>query len=377
MKRLIFCPGVCQVVNACAALATHHDAEQARNEDILVLFGQNPESPYGAAIQQTAEIVWPWKRIVWSGDVLIWYFPTRRFAPIAREVLTARFGADVDEIWVSKLCMDTTKLILYAFPHARVVLYEDGAEEFIPQEITCGSSRWKQLGPRHWPGALWREAGHWNGRPECMEADGVCARDVHRVFRMYSFLADHLDRPAYLSGISVERVDKGKLLECYRDIARASGETPRETIDAGSRPAILFLPQPFATLFLTTEDEFALYRSAVAAIRDKGYAVLWKEHPLEATSLAQHLVDELGPDSLYRLQVKQKIPVEALVAGWKLAGVASVSSTSLFYLHGLYGYPAYTGADRIGLDRWLTATDRALAELAMRSVPGLDQLPAA
>lgn len=376
MKRLIFCPGICQIVNAAAALDRDHGCDRAKQEDILVLFGRGRDSEYGRTLAQMAKIVWPWRDIVWAEDVVLSYFPTRRYAPVAREMLIRRLGRDVDEIWVSMLWMDSTKLMLYAFPDARVVLFEDGAVEYLAQEIACGRSRWKHLRPNRWPGALRREWSHWNARPECMEINEICMRDLRRVDMMYSFLDRYLGLPDYLAGVRVARVDEHNLRARYEALLKyEQQETGIPSPEYRDKPAVLFLPQPFAVLFLTTEDEYALYRSAVTLILDRGYAVLWKEHPQETTPLAPRLKEELGGDDLHALSARRHLPVECLASEWNLAGVISVSSTALLNLHALYDYPMYTAADQLDLSRWLMKTEKELARLFLKCVPGLKQLP--
>ncbi|MBP7828538.1 MAG: hypothetical protein KA248_01330 [Kiritimatiellae bacterium] len=375
MKRIVFTPGVGQIVNAAAALT---QAGVAGAEDVLVLFSIGRYTEWARAMEQSARCLWTWKTVVWAEDVLVSHFPTRRFAPIARAVLRERLGPAPDEIWVSKIGWEATKLALHACPDSRVVIFEDGAEEFIPQEVLCGAPRWKRLPPSRWPGALRRELSHWTGNPECLGIEGVCVRDRRRVSTMYSFLAPQLGRPAHLDGVPVTPVQadalKGRLeaLSPLYDPAhrRQPGRKPGEQV-------VLFLPQPFADLFLTPENEYALYRAAAAEILGKGYTMLWKDHPREITPLAPRLQEEFGSDRIRGLRVRQQMPVECLVAGWDLAAVASVSSTSLFTLKGLYGYPAYTAAGLIGPECWLKRSDAELAKMFIRVLPGLDRLPAA
>lgn len=375
MPRLIFTPGACQIVNAAAALTR---AGAAGAEDSLVLFSFGRYTDFGRAMEETARCVWNWKAIVWAEDVLVSHFPTRRFAPIARTVLRERLGPAPDELWVSKISWEATKLALHAYPDSRVAIFEDGAEEFIPQQVLCGASRWKGLPPGRWPGALRRELSHWTGKPECLGIEGVCVRDRRRISTMYSFLAPRIGLPEHLAGIPVTPVDaatlKGRLdalAPLYDPAHRRQPERmPGEKV-------VLFLPQPFADLFLTQENEYALYRAAAAQILGKGYTILWKEHPREITPLAPRLQQEFGSERIHILRVRQQMPVECLVAGWELAAVASVSSTSLFYLNGLYGYPAFTAAGLIGPECWLKRSDAELAKMFIRVLPGLDRLPAA
>lgn len=379
MKRLVFVPGVCQLVNAAAALMQHRAAGGGPEvEDVLVLYGHYPYTDFARAMEEAARCLWNWRDVVWAQDVLVCHFPTRRFAPLAREILRHKLGADVDEVWVSKLGTEPAKLVLYAYPNSRVMLFEDGAEEFIPQKMLCGPDRWKELKPSQWPGGLRREISHGIGAPECLDLDGVCARDRRRVSVMYSYLERELGLPAHLSDVPVMRVAgevlKGRLKRLAPLFDPATCRQPEKK---PGEAVVLFLPQPFAVLFLTAEDEYTLYHSAVMEILNKGYRILWKEHPRETTSLAPRLQRETSAERLNILRVRQQVPVECLVAGWDLAGVVSVSSTSLFYLKGLYGYPVYTAAARIGMDRWLKRTDAELARLFIRTLPGLDQLPPA
>lgn len=373
MKRLIFCPGICQVVNASAALVQHHASapQAAAQEDILVLFARGRDTPYGRAMQEIAESIKEWRAIQWAEHAIVGHFPARRFAPIARDLLRGLLG-EPDEIWICKLSMGFTSTILYAFPEAEVILYEDGGEEYIPQTVTCGRNRWRDLRPSGWLGGIKREASHWNRRPECMELDGVCGRDLARVNTVYSFLGHYLDMPDYLKAVPRALLRKEVLADCFRLLAERFAKEQCPQPPRGNAGLVaLFLPQPFATLFLTPEDEYALYCRALLCLQARGYTVLWKEHPQEATSLAGQLQEQLGDDTLQILNIRQLLPVECLVSGWSLDAVVSVSSASLLYLHGLYGYPAYTVAGMIPLDAWLQRSDLELAKLFLRHVPEL------
>ena len=379
MKRLVFTPGLGQLVNAAAALTQDRNREgSAEHEDVLVFFANGRYTDLARAMHEAARCLWTWSAIEWAEDVLVSHFPTRRFAPIARDVLRERLGADADEIWVSKLGLEATKLILYAYPKARVILFEDGAEEFIPQEVLCGRERLRGLKPASWPGAFRREWSHWGRTSECLGMEGLCVRDRARVVRMYSYIARQVELPAYLAGVPVVHVESEALRGRLQALAplfdpaqcRQPAKRPEESV-------VLFLPQPFADIFLTAENEYALYRAAVSEILGKGYSILWKEHPREITPLAPRLKQDLAGDRLQILKVRQQIPVECLVAGWDLAAVVSVSSTSLLLLGGLYGYPAYTAVGGISPDCWRKRTDLELARLFMRTLPGLGQLPVA
>mgnify|MGYP003586142046 CR=1 FL=1 len=380
MKRLVFAPGICQIINAAAALAQQQQdaGEPGGHDDILVLFGTARNTEFSAAMEQAAKAVWPWRAIVWAHNILVSHFPLHLFAPVARAALNDLLGGSADEIWVSKLGHETTNLVLHAFPTSRVMLFEDGAEDFIPRQVVCGWDRMRKLGPSAWLGGLRREASHWSRTPECLELDGVCLRDRRRVVAMYSYLASYLASPDCLKDVrtipvsaSVLRGRLHTLEPLYEAAQRAQPpQSPGEK-------AVLFLPQPFADMFLTLENEYAIYRAAVGRLLDKGYSILWKEHPREITPLAPRLKQDLGDGRLTVLRVRQQMPVESLVRGWNLAGVVSVSSTSLFYLKGLYGYPAYTAAGLIGSDGWLKWTDRELAAMFIRTLPGLDELPPA
>ena len=378
MKRIVFTPGVGQIVNAAAALTQERALrrEPGECEDILVFFGSGRYMAFARAMEEAARCVWNWGRMVWAEDILVNHFPTRRFAPLAGDMLRDRLGSSVDEVWVSKLGMEATKLALHAYPESRVVLFEDGAEEYIEQEILCGRSRLFGLPPANWPGALRREWSHWTQAPECLDMVGVCARQRARVVARYSFLTGLLEPPGYLSPLPVVSVEKETLAGRLSALApMLDAALSRQSDRRPEEADVLFLPQPFADMALDEEDEYALYRSCVSAILAKGYTILWKEHPREITPMAARLQGEFGDERLRVLPARQQVPVECQVAGWNLAAVVSVASTSLFYLKGLYGLPAYTAAACIGLDRWKTTIDRQLAELFIRSLPGLDRLP--
>lgn len=374
MKRFVLVPGLCQLVNVTAALAQ----EGREAEDVLVLYGTYPGSAPGVRLEEAARQLWNWRQIVWAHDVLVAHFPTRKFAPVAREVLRERLGNPPDEIWVSKPGYEATKLALFAFPETPVVVYEDGAEEFIPWPDLCGLRRLRNLKPTRWPGWARREVSHYMGVSECLGMEGVCARDRARIARVYSFLARYFGPPTALSDRPLTLVEPDSVrsrLERLRALYAAV--LPAQSCAKNGAERVLFLPQPFADLFLTPADEYAMYGAAVRKILEAGYEICWKDHPKEITPLGPRLQKEFGSERVEVLDVSPLVPVECVVAGWTFSAVVSVSSSSLLYLHALYGYPAYTAADCIAADRWLRWTDAELAKLFLRAVPNLDQLPGA
>lgn len=379
MTRLIFAPNLCQIINASAALI-QADLVRGRRDsnDVLVVHGPVIRHVAKEMIEEAARRVWHWHAIIWADDVLVSHFPTRRFAGIAASILHRRLGGEADEVWISKLTMPSTKLVLYAYPRARVVLFEDGAEEYIPQAVTCGSDRLRRMPLSCLPGAIRREVSHWNRRPQCMDLTGICSRDRARVSVFYSLMGSCFALPDALRDVDVQPVEMKSLRSRFEALKLMFDESlcapPEKQTE---RPVVFFLPQPFADLFLTEADEYALYRSAVSLIIQRGYAVWWKDHPRDGTSLAPRLQEELGAERVGIIKTDRRIPVECLVAGWELAAIASVSSSSLIYLNAWCGYPMYTAAGMIEPDKWLASADRELAAMFARHVPGLEELPGA
>jgi hypothetical protein len=373
MKRAIFVAGTWQVVSAAAALAQHQEGRPARGEDTLVLFGHgSPE--FKSAMERVAKHVWPWQRICWADDVLVSYFPTRKFAPVARDVLRQRLGDDIGEVWVAKLYADPAKLVLFAFPDSDVYLYEDGAEEFFEQEILCGWRRFRSARARRWPGLLKREASHWGGRaPECTGLIGICNPMRQRVKGLYSFLAATFPVPGHFADVPLCKVGNPAMsgrLSALKELVPDDAAVP-----VRDRRAVLFLPQPFAEPgSLTDDQEYQLYREAVAALVRQGYRVLWKEHPRQRISHLPRLQSEMPEGKIESVKLPQGYPIECLTSGWELAGAVTVSSSAVIYLQALYGIPAFTMAHRIPPAAWKLEVDAKLAQLFTRHITTLESM---
>jgi hypothetical protein len=143
------------------------------------------------------------------------------------------------------------------------------------------------------------------------------------------------------------------------------------------RPAALMLGQCLARSgLIELKDEIDVYRRCVAAVIEKGYSVLWRDHPRTHSPYFDCLGDIAGPDRLRRLDVPDGYPVEIFAPQLGLAAcVAGVTSATL-YLKGLYGIPGYSFADELCPYFRNDAHFRAINEQIAGHASALSQLPA-
>ena len=389
-RRVCFALGTWQIVTLAAGLRRAAD-DSARGGspflDYLVLY-----EPAGASdalkdsMQAVAEAVWPWKRIVWAFDVL---------SGVRRRVSQERFDAllggvrervgvpAVDELWFCWLNRLPEKLIMEAYPDARVVLYEDGLTTYLPVPVPPAPhpafARLTALLTRRMDAR--RPVRRFRRHKNVLDP-----RHQERLAGLYLVLADVLPVPAAFAHPPCHLVGDHHLRETLRSGAAIAGLADAATGAPGdARPRVLVLGQSLHRWgVLTREQELAVYGHTVDALLAKGYNVLWKEHPrvlepffpqLAAGTAERRRRDGDTAGTLRELDLPFALPVELVAGRLGLAGCVAGISAALFYLPRLHDIPAYTFAG--DLSPFMTRHWAVQNEMVTNAVPPLSALPAA
>lgn len=364
-RRLCFCTGPWQVISLVAAL---RESGSPSGADVLILYDVPTLLPHRAEVERLAHAVWSWKAVVWNRELAPradaeWPLPFPAYEAAARAGLE---GREADEVWMPHLCTLSDKLIVEAFPSRPLVLYEDGMAYSLPL------FRWDWATIRPW----------WRAAPALLVRGRLAAHMRSTRLANWRLSPAHVDR---VSAYFVFLLADGRLPEPYDDrrrrpirveTLRAVVESARsvvpsvETVAPASAPQVLVLGQSlWRAGVITREAEAAAYASVVADLLERGYDVLWKEHPREQepfyAGLAAPRVASWAGSPVW--------PVELTAPGLKLAACVSGYSASLLYLPMLYDLPAYQVLDRF---RGIPANNlSAWRDWFVDRVPGLDELP--
>ena len=390
MIRVCCCIGTWQLVTLAAALQQIGEDLKAKSggdaggfDDYLVVYetGGVPNS-FKETVQQMAEIIWPWKRIVWAYDLLT---SERRISQkrfdLLRQTLRERVGVPanrVDEIWVCWLTRPAEKLVFETYPSARIQLFEDGLISYIPVPLAhemegAGSlkTRIRERLDKLRPVRRYRRS-HWALDP----------RHLSRVESAYLQLTPDAPAPEILAHIPRRFVEYRLLhqaLERVKPILAASylADSAAEEIVPDR---LLVLGQALSRNgMMSRDEELGIYGDIIDTLLAKGYRVLWKEHPRIHepffADLKTHLQNRApgAEERLRELSLPRAFPIELAADRLGLAGCVAGTSAALFYLRRLYGIPCYTFGDV--LLPYMQGVDIFMNDMIRREVPPLSELP--
>lgn len=311
----------------------------------LVLYDQERSTAYLEGLLAVAHACGAWERILVASEWLPlrsadeWPVPFSRY----RQGLGQLLGAvQVCELWLQHLHSFAERLLVELYPEAPVVLCEDGLGAYIAPVMwrqTAGDALRALI--RHpallWPGRMrrqlasarvsnWRwEAGH-----------------VRRIRRRYLLLADVFGHVAPFSC----RTDVLIPGSAMRKVLKAAGERllqdlnmpePRKAIQTD---AILMVSEN-SSLFVDRIQAIRLYRTLITRLVDKGYSVLWKDHPRERESLFQQITEGMPTELVRPWPYPMVWPVELFALDLNIRGCAGGWSSSPWYLERYAGIPAY------------------------------------
>ena len=388
--------GTWQLITLVASLqqAAQDSASSEEYEDYLLLYetaGVSQE--FKETLHNMAEAVWPWKRIVWAYDLLLneRRLSQREFDRLCRTIRERlHLSADAaDELWICFLTRPAEKRLFAAFPGASLVLYEDGLMTYLEvplapldSESQSGSFNafrdfvQKRLEAR-FSVARFRRS-RWD----------MDSRDQARLRRAYLLLSKNVTLASTLSHIPARFVEDDLVRRALNAAAKALPENAERTWNEGAtgtgaasaRPRVLILGQALSrNKVMSREEEAAFYRRVVAAVLEKGYVILWKDHPRLSEPFFEELRDfadarqREATGQVTRLNLPHAYPVEIVADRLNLAGCVAGTSAALFYLRRLYHIPCYTFAEEL-LPR-MRGADVFMNDMVRREIPPLDKLP--
>jgi hypothetical protein len=360
MVRVCFSLGTWQLVMLASALrqaASNGHAPEA-SSDYLVLY-----EPLGAsealkvAMQEVAGAIWKWEKIIWTDSLTadqLWTVSPKNVAARLADLTNQAGARHADEIWLCKITGGAEKLAAEAYPQARIVLYEDGIHTYVSAPV----GPWHMQMPVKHP----RDAIKLTKRAARYCVDGkvrkwvylqgsanIYRRHLRRVDRAYLYLCKIVPVPDHLRAVHVYQLED----EVVRRTLSSCGSLPHvqaaiESSSDLSARRVLVLGQCLAQRSqMARSEELAIYSQIISALLEKGYSVIWKDHPRVHESYFKDLAPLASRDRLMELKLPAAYPVEAIAEKVEFVGCVSGMSTSLIYLSELYGTSPYTFAERL------------------------------
>ena len=357
--------GFCHVVRDTEAGAANEEAYPSRIGEIM---------------HRIAVAVWSWKRIIVlnidDNDTWRNLLDCRRPVQILQSILNL---GEPDELWFD--CLGGVELdphrVVYrvaaeAFPTARLVLYEDGLDSYIPLEDYHFSLVRYLSKPRLGLRALRARIRDWRA-PHDVSLGQLLPRHLRRVAASYLWVSLLLPPPAYQKRLPWVQLQTRFLKETIERILPIVEGIDLKGFTAKGRRAIL-LGQCFAAWGqLDREVELDCYIEMTRRLEQMGYDVMWKEHPRRAR-------DPLLPELARAVPGVQTVPdlgpwpIELFVGRLGIAACASLTSTTLVSLPLLYGMPSFSmGARYIAM---LPYPHNELARILAQAIPQLDDTDA-
>lgn len=370
-RRLFITVGPWQLVTLAAA-AKQLDVQVGADDVLILQESYSPTPQLKEAMHAVAAALFPSANVVPVFDSLA----ADRLKTISDpqpilDEIRAACGEAPSEIWMPKLHHQPERFILEAYPEAPITLYEDGTGTFVDIPV-------RRPGPiRAMAGRTLRALGL---KPQTVDVgDGsyLATRHYQRLTRAILYLQRDLQLPVYLKDRQVisigDEVLRGRIAAC------AQLPTLREATASSKLqpPIVLMLGQSMARSgLIDLKDEIEIYRRSVTAVIEKGYSVLWRDHPRAHQPYFDSIGDIAEPDRLRRLEVPSGYPVEIFVPRLGLSACIAAGSSAMLYLKDLYGIPGYSFADDLRPYLKGNANIRAINQQMAAHVTALSQLPA-
>ncbi|MGH9214066.1 MAG: polysialyltransferase family glycosyltransferase [Acidimicrobiales bacterium] len=219
----------------------------------------------------------------------------------------------VDEVWLCKVAHFSEKVVLAAYPSARVVLYEDGLGLY--RDVTFAE--------------MDGSTGTW------LVDDRTYRRDVERIAEARLFLAGALGVPTFLSARRHVAIEADKL----RSVLRAMREAAHIGFAGLAADSVVVLEQNFARWrYMDSEAERQLYEGVTTDLVAGGFRPVVKPHPRGA---------RLASSKIQELPLPPTMPVELLADELVDLPVAAATSTALVTLPLLGCQRVLSFADRM------------------------------
>lgn len=370
-RRLFITVGPWQLVTLAAA-AKQLDVQVGADDVLILQESYSPTPQLKEAMHAIAAALFPSAKVVPVFDSLAAdRLKTISDAQPMLDEIRATCGEAPSEIWMPKLNHQPERFILEAYPEAPITLYEDGTGTFVDVPV---------LGPgliRALAGRTLRALGLKLQVSDVGDGAYLAARHYQRLTRAILYLQRDLQLPEYLKDKQVisigDDVLRSRIAACAQLPMLREATAPSKL----QRPIALMLGQCMARSgLIELKDEIEIYRRSAAAVIEKGYSVLWRDHPRTHHPYFDSLGDIAEPDRLRRLEVPSGYPVEIFVPHLGLSACIAGMSSAILYLRDLYGIPGYSFADDLRPYLKSGANFRALDQQMAGHVTALSRLPA-
>jgi hypothetical protein len=377
MCRLILVHGPWQLLLAVSAMKQAATSSKAVFQDELVIIARREgsfPSPLGEVMRRIASVVWPWSRVVVIDDTDDFDLFDARRRPV--EALRAKLGpGKPDEVWMNFLggfnLADRHRAIARAmadaYASARLVLYEDGLDSYLPTDDSHLSLSQCLKRPRRTYRAIKARVREWR-KPSDLSVAPLLQRHLARVVASYLWISLMVSPPPFQRRLPWIQLQTRFLKETIEQVTPIVDDIGLQGMTAGSRRVIV-LGQCFASWGVLPKDvELDCYVSMTRRLQEMGYEVLWKEHPRMSEPLLPDLtkvvpgirsLPELGP-----------WPIELFVERLGLAACASLTSTTLFSMPLLFGLPSFSPVHRY-ISAFIFPFDK-MARLVAELIPDLE-----
>lgn len=366
MSRFVFVHGPWQLLIAAAALRQASRSDGGRSRDTLVVFSlhDGPLSPpVLEAIRRIAAAVRPWHRVVVLDDAIRWNLGRSRACGEALRSLVP--DGPPDEVWLDCLWGAAEKIAAEAYPTARLVLYEDGLHTYLANEDHhLGAAR--LFGdPRGAYRAVKLRVRERRNR-EDLSLAAMLPRHLARVSASYLWITPMIPPAPHQRRLPWVQLETSSVQDTLAQVSRIVDDIGLEP----GGPRALVLGQCFSNYGdLPRDVELDCYADMARGLQDRGYEVVWKEHPRTRRPFLPELAEAIpgvrgAPDW-------GPWPVELFVERLGLSACASITSTSLFSIPLLFGLPSFSPAARL-IPLFRHPND-ALARLVARSIPQLEE----
>lgn len=382
-NRLCCVFGTWQLLSLVASLrqSANDETTSVTYDDYLVLYETAGVSDqFKVSLADLASRVWNWKRIVWGYDLLT---SQRRYGQLqilkVHRTIRATVGLDkgsVDEIWTCFINRPSEKLVLDAYPKAKIQLYEDGLTSYLPLEADPEmphSAGVRAKIDRVIRAGLIRLSPAYRHRRSAHKID---RRHLSRVGSFYSLL-DNLPAPLALSGIPRRQVPSSLMRDVIQYASLPNLQNNDRCTKSG-KPRILMLGQALSRNgIMPYEQEAAIYRDVAGQLIEKGFEIVWKEHPrIRQPFFAELLKVALtqgSPDAVTEADLAYALPIELLAPNLGVVGCVAGTSAALLYLNWLYGMGVFTFAG--ALVPFMSGADLLMSEMVQALARPVSDLP--
>lgn len=279
---------------------------------ILVLYGRPISMPpaHRNEVMRHAGIFGAWDHIIDACE-----FPAEAYEG-DRHALLAALGNDIEvlreasTVFTHTLWKPFERALLQLMPNAQLILFDNGLDSHQPRKI--------------------------EESPQPNTSNTIDSRDASRTALRFYSLGDLLGVPEHLGDSPVAIPTGEDLAGLYREASLAcGGELLGSVVPQAGPPLLLAIGTSFNRLpRVSFEEEADIYRRLANWAHDRGYQVLFKEHPRSHAPVAE-------APGVADIVWRSSLPIELAAAGARdVAIAASVSSTALLTMFKAFGTEA-------------------------------------